>query len=52
MLMDKAKTISMDFENDRVHDAAKSMVRHMQKRYTMKVEEEEKRIRVSEIEMR
>ena len=52
MLMDKGKTISMEFENDRVHKAANSMVRYMQKRYTMKVADEGDRISVSEIEMR
>jgi len=52
MLMDKGKNISMEFENDRVHKAAKSMVRHMQKRYTMKVADERDRISVSEIEIR
>jgi len=52
MLMDKGKAISMEFENERVHKAAKSMVRHMEKRYTMKVADEEGRISVSEIEMR
>ena len=52
MLMDKDKTISMEIENDRVYKAAKSMVRHMQKRYTMKVADEGNRIRVSEIQAR
>jgi len=51
MLMDKGKNISMEFENDRVHRAAKSMVRHMQKRYTMKVADEGDRIFVSEIHL-
>jgi len=51
MLMDKSKNIRMEFENDRVHKAAKSMVRHMQKRYTMKVADEEDRIFVSEIHL-
>ena len=52
MLMDKGKAISMEFENDRVHRAAKSMVRHMQKRYSMKVADEGKRMQVSEISQR
>ena len=52
MLMDKGKTISMEFENDRVHKAAKSMVRHMQKSYTMKVTDEGDRLSVSEIQTR
>ena len=52
MLMDKGKAISMEFENDRVHKAAKSMVKHMQKRYTMKVADEGDRISVSEIQTR
>jgi len=51
MLMDKGKNISMEFENDRVHKAAKSMVRHMQKRYTMKVADEGDRISVSDIHL-
>ena len=51
MLMDKGKTISMEFENDRVHKAAKSMVRHMQKSYTMKVTDEGDRMQVSEINL-
>jgi len=52
MLMDKGKNISMEFENDRVHKAARSMVRHMQKRYTMKVADEGDRIFVSDISQR
>jgi len=52
MLMDKGKNISMEVENDRVHRAARSMVRHMEKRYTMKVADEEDRMMVSEISQR
>ena len=52
MLMDKGKKISMEFENDRAHKAAKSMVKHMQKRYTMKVIDEGDRLSVSEIQTR
>ena len=51
-LMNKGKNISMEVENDRVHRSARSMVRHMEKRYTMKVADEGNRMMVSEIEMR
>jgi len=51
MLMDKGKRISMEFENDKIHDAARTMVRHMGKRYTMKVADAEGRMSVSEIHL-
>ena len=46
MLIKKGKSISMETENDRVHKAAKSMARHMQKKYKMQVTEEGNRISV------
>ena len=52
MLMHKGKEISMEFENDRVYKAAKLMIKNMEKKYTMNIEDDEDRIRVSEIEER
>ena len=42
----------MEVDNERVYHGAMTMVRHMQKRYTMKVADEGERISVSEIQSR